>query len=145
MKQSVCLYFKVHQPFHLKAYTVKEVGINHCYIDEKADEIAINKLADESYLRANSIILSNIKKKEGRFKLSYSITGTAVELLLKYRSDVVDSFKELVNTGSVEILAETYYHSLSFLHSKKEFEIALIKEQIKKRKLYYIPQTHNVY
>ncbi len=122
MKQSVCLYFKVHQPFHLKAYTVKDVDVNHCYIDEKEDEIVINQLADDCYLLANSIILFNIKKTNGAFKLSYSISGTALELLLQHRPDAIDSFKELVNTGSVEILAETYYHSLSFLHSKKEFE-----------------------
>ncbi|HEV8287226.1 MAG TPA: glycoside hydrolase family 57 protein [Chitinophagaceae bacterium] len=122
MKQSVCLYFKVHQPFQLKAYTQSHVGIDHYYIDDATDEATINKISDECYLPANSIISSNIHKTKGRFKLSYSISGTTLELLLKYRPDVIDSFKGLVNTGSVEILAETYYNSLSFLHSKKEFE-----------------------
>ena len=121
MKQSVCLYFRVHQPFRLKSYTQSQVGADHCYIDEAGDESAIDKLADECYLPANSTILSNINKTKGDFRLNFSISGTTLELLLKYRPDVVDSFKELVNTGSVEMLAETYYNSLSFLYSKKEF------------------------
>jgi alpha-amylase len=39
---------------------------------------------------------------------------------------VIESFKQLANTGNVEFLSETYYHSLSALFSQKEFE-----EQIK--------------
>jgi alpha-amylase len=127
MTKSVCLYFKVHQPFSLKLYTQNNVGINHCYEDAAMDEMMINKLADECYLPANKIILSNIQKTNGSFRVSYSISGTALELMIKYRPDVITSFQELVNTGSVEILAETYYHSLSFLHSKKEFNRQLSK------------------
>ena len=79
-------------------------------------------MADECYLPANSIILSNIIRTDGLFKVGYSISGTTLELLLRYRPDVVNSFKNLVNTGSVEIFAETYYNSLSFLYSTREFE-----------------------
>ncbi len=121
MPKTVCLYFKVHLPFSLKAYAKQHVGINHCYEDVVADEIIINKLADECYLPANKIILDNIVKSKQRFKVSYSISGTALELMLQYRPDVIASFQQLVNTGAVEILAETYYNSLSFLYSKNEF------------------------
>ena len=119
---SLCLYFKVHQPYRLKKYSSTDVTVNHYYEDDKANEIAINEIADESYLPANKIILSAIEESERRFKVSYSISGVTLELLERYRPDVIKSFQELMATGCVEILAETYYHSLSSLHSKKEFQ-----------------------
>lgn len=119
---SLCLYFKVHQPFQLKPYSAKEIGACHCYEDVEADRSFINTVADACYIPANEIILQAIKKHEGNFKVSYSFSGTLLELLQRYRPDVIHSFKELVDTGCVEILGETYYHSLSSLHSKKEFK-----------------------
>lgn len=119
---SVCLYFKIHQPYQLKKYAVQDIGSNHNYEDMVADEANINRVSDESYLRTNNLILELIKSTNKRFKVSYSISGTTLDLLQKYRPDVIESFKELIDTGCVEILAETYFHSLSFLYSKKEFE-----------------------
>lgn len=131
---SVCLYLKVHQPYRLKKYQPKDIDIIHCYEDAEADKQSIDLVADKCYLPANEILYRSIKKCKGKFSISFSISGTTLELLTKYRPDVIDSFKKLVATGSVEILAETFYHSLSFLHSKKEFRrqvekhSALVKE-----------------
>ena len=118
---SVCLYFKVHQPYSLKRFSSKEVGLCNCYEDTASDEAAINNLADVCYLPANKIILSAIERSNGAFKINFSLSGVLLDLLEKYRPDVLDSFRDLIDTGCVEILAETYYHSLSFLYSKKEF------------------------
>src|SRR5882672_1999650 len=109
---SICLYFKVHQPFQLKRYHSKDIDVLHCYEDTEADRATINKLADACYLPANKIMLSLIEQNKGKFKISYSISGTALELFQQYRTDVIDSFRKLVDTGCVEILAETHYHSL---------------------------------
>ena len=130
MKQSVCLTFRLHQPHVLKAFTRCQVGIDDCYVDETADEILINKLADKCYLPANAIILSNIQKTAGLFKVGFSISGTMLELLLKYRPDIVNSFNDLVKTGSVELFAETYYNSLSSLYSAEEFERQIEKHSL---------------
>jgi alpha-amylase len=119
---SICLYFSVHQPYRLKKYQLKDIDVIHCYEDEECDKASINKAADLCYLPANEILYHSIKEHKGKFRVSFSISGTALELFTKYRPDVIDSFKRLVSTGCVEILAETYYHSLSFLHSKKEFQ-----------------------
>lgn len=119
---SVCLYFKVHHPFSLKQYHTSEVGASHCYEDTAADAAGINLLADTCYLPANNIIRNAIEEHKGAFRTNFSISGVLLDLLLKHRPDVIDSFRELVDTGCVEILAETYYHSLSFLYSKKEFD-----------------------
>lgn len=119
---SVCVYFKVHQPYRLKKYEPKDVDILHCYEDAEADSQAINYAADHCYLPANALLLKKITEHKGNFKVSFSISGTMIELLEKYRPDVIRSFRKLFATGCVEILGETYYHSLSSLHSKKEFQ-----------------------
>jgi alpha-amylase len=141
MKQSVCLNFRVHQPHHLKAFTKCQVGIDDSYVDETADEILINKVADECYIPANAIILSNIRSTNGLFKVGYSISGSTLKLLLKYRPDVVDSFSELVKTGSVELFAETYYNSLSSLYSTNEFERQLEKHSLLIHEVFDIKPT----
>jgi alpha-amylase len=73
------------------------------------------------------MILDLIQKHQGRFKVAYSITGVLLEQLAEYAPEVISTFDALAQTGCVEFLAETYYHSLSFLYSRNEF-----KEQIQK-------------
>src|SRR5258705_4345820 len=124
---SVCLYFKVHQPYRLKEYRVKGLHAPSSYEDFAADRQSMDHLADNCYLPANNIIKHLITEHAGNFRVSFSISGTALELFRQHRPDVIDSFQELVKTGYVELLGETYYHSLSFLHSKKEF-----RRQVKK-------------
>ena len=124
---SVSLGFKVHIPYRLKKFTPGAVGVYDSWFDEEACKIAVDKLSDECYLPANKIIYSLIQEHKTNFKVAFSFSGTALELLQKHRPDVIRSFKQLVNTGGVEIFSETYYHSLSWLHSPAEF-----KRQIKK-------------
>ena len=119
---SVCLYFRVHIPYRLKFFPKRTIADTGNLFDMEANQSAINKLADECYLPANKILLELIHSNSGKFAVSFSISGTAIELLQRYRPDVLDSFKELADTGMVEFLAETYYNSLSWLHSKNEFK-----------------------
>ncbi|MBI4453604.1 alpha-amylase [Candidatus Woesearchaeota archaeon] len=130
---SVCFYFQVHQPHRLKNYTVFDISKNHNYFDEKINDEIIEKVASKCYLPANRLMLELINNHKGRFKISYSITGTALEQFEAHTPDVIESFKELADTGCVEFLNETYYHSLSFLKSKKEFlhQINLHKRKMK--------------
>jgi alpha-amylase len=123
---SVCFYFQVHQPYRVRKYSVFDIGKNHNYFDEKKNKEIMQKVAKKCYLPANKVMLELIKKHKGKFKISYSISGTAIEQFEKYCPEVLESFKKLVKTGHVEILAETYYHSLAYLYSKKEFD-----EQVK--------------
>ncbi len=121
---TLTLSFKVHIPFRLKDYAINEPGI---YFNNDAVKAMIDQLADECYLPANRIMMTAIKQHNGKFKLAFSISGSAIELLQKYRPDVIESFYQLVHTGCVEILAETYYNSLSWLYSKKEFQYQVEK------------------
>ena len=122
---SVCFYFQVHQPLRLRKYSVFEIGRNNNYFDQHNNEAIIKKVTRKCYLPTNKIILDLINKTDGRFKVAYSMTGIVLEQLEKYAPEVIDSFKKLVDTGCVEILDETYHHTLSYLYSKEEF-----KEQI---------------
>jgi alpha-amylase len=119
---SVSLYCKIHLPQELNHILPADVGYGSEYFNGEADEKAVNLLAEECYLPANKIMLLLIKKYESKFKLNYSISGTTLELLIRYRPDVIKSFQQLAGTGCVEFLAETFYNSLSWLHSKKEFK-----------------------
>ncbi|MBS1599445.1 MAG: glycoside hydrolase family 57 protein [Bacteroidetes bacterium] len=138
---SLCFYFKVHQPFQLRQYHAKDVDVLHCYEDAEADRETINRLADTCYLPANNIIYSLIDRHKGKFKISYSISGTALELFQMYRPDVIGSFKKLVETGGVEILAETYYHSLSSLYSANEFKRQIERHSQLVQKLFNVRPT----
>ncbi|OGT26127.1 MAG: alpha-amylase [Gammaproteobacteria bacterium RIFCSPLOWO2_02_FULL_42_14] len=123
---SVCFYFQVHQPKRLRNYHFFDIGKQHCYEDEELNRDILLKVAKKCYLPTNALMLELIKKHQGRFKIAYSISGTAIEQFKKHSPETLDSFKRLADTGCVEMLNETYYHSLSFLYSQEEF-LAQIK------------------
>ena len=126
---SVCFYFQVHQPFRLKDYDVFLIGNDHYYEDKDTNVGLLNRIADNCYLPYNNLMLKHIKDYDGKFKIAYSLSGIFLDLIEEHRPDVLDSFKALADTGCVEFLSETYYHSLAWLHNKPEFE-----KQIKKHR-----------
>lgn len=129
--KSVCLYFQIHQPLRLKRYRFFDIGNNHYYYDDYTNESIMRKIADECYLPANKIILELLKSEKYNFKISFSITGLALEQFELYAPEVIDSFKALAKTGKVEFLSETYSHSLVSLRNKDEF-IGQVKEHSNK-------------
>ncbi|MES2438502.1 MAG: glycoside hydrolase family 57 protein [Verrucomicrobiota bacterium] len=118
----VCLYFQVHQPNRLLPYDFFKIGENAVYENEAMNIAILNKVAEKCYLPANRMFKRLVEENDGRFRMALSISGTVIEQMERYRPDVLESFKDLVASGSVELLAETYYHSLSFVHSNKEFD-----------------------
>lgn len=131
--KKICFYFQLHQPCHISQYSFFELGNHHQYWNESLDQKILNKAADDCYLPTNELFLSLIKKHQGNFNVSFSLSGILIEQLEKYRPDVLASFQELVQTGCVEILAETYYHSLSALYNEQEFidQVKLHQSKIK--------------
>ncbi|MBN2455513.1 MAG: glycoside hydrolase family 57 protein [Sedimentisphaerales bacterium] len=116
---SVCFYFQVHQPMRLRHYTVFDERDQ--YFDDKKNAAICRKVANKCYLPANRLILDLIRKFEGRFKVAYSLTGVLIEQLLEFSPEVISTFDALAQSGCVEFLAETYYHSLCSLYSPEEF------------------------
>ncbi|HVS79429.1 MAG TPA: glycoside hydrolase family 57 protein [Candidatus Paceibacterota bacterium] len=134
---SVCFYFQVHQPHRLKRYRIFDIGKDRNYFDSAdprlSNEAILRKVAGKCYLPANRLLLDLIRKYP-KFKVSFSISGTALEQFEKFAPDVLQSFVDLVETGNVEILSETYYHSLAFLYSPEEFrnQVELHKKLVKR-------------
>lgn len=116
---SVCFYFQVHQPFRLRHYTVFDRSPR--YFDEFKNASICRKVANKCYLPTNRLLLDVIRRNEGRFRIAFSLTGVVIEQFQKYCPEVMSTFDALADTGCVEFLAETYYHSLSFLYSRDEF------------------------
>jgi alpha-amylase len=118
----ICLYFQVHQPNRLLPYDFFRIGENAEYEDEAMNRGILEKISGKCYLPANQMFKRLVEENNGRFRMALSISGTAIEQMERYRPDVLESFQDLVASGGVELLAETYYHSLAFVHSNKEFD-----------------------
>ncbi len=116
---SICFYFQVHQPLRLRHYTVFDKDDR--YFDDYKNRYICRKVANKCYLPANRLLLELIRRFGGGFKIAFSITGIMLEQIQLYAPEVMSTFDALAETGCVEFLAETYYHSLSFLYSRDEF------------------------
>lgn len=131
--KNICFYFKIHQPYRLKRYRFFDIGNDHYYYDDFADEEIISRLAENSYLPMCDTLLDMIKESNGTFKCAISISGTALEQLQVYEPDVIERLKQLAATGCVEFLAGTYAHSLASLEDPEEFirEVKMEQDMLK--------------
>ena len=126
-KRGITFYLHVHQPWRLRKYSIFDTAEAHNYFaesdtgTERNNEMVLRKVADKSYRPMNAL-LEKMLAQHPDFKVSLSISGTFIEQAEAWAPDVLDSFRRLVATGRVEILAETYHHSLAFFYSRKEFE-----------------------
>ncbi len=135
---SICFYFQVHQPYRVKKYRIFEIGKDRDYFNDNSESNLNNqkilaKVAEKCYLPANATFLK-LLKTHPEFKISFSFSGVFLDQLENYSRKTLDSFRRLIDTGKVEVLSETFYHSLSFLYSKKEFrrQVELHRRKIKK-------------
>lgn len=145
MKRAITLYMHVHQPWRVREYSVFDTANLHDYFaahdGSGADNHAIfNKVADKSYRPMNALLLK-LLKRHPEFRFSLSITGTFIEQAEAWAPDVIDSFRELVATGRVELVAETYQHSLAFFYSRQEFERQVEQQREMFRRLFGVDAT----
>jgi len=124
--KNICFYFQIHQPHRLKRYRFFNIGSDHYYYDDFANEDFVQQVAEMSFVPANRLMLDMIKEYNGKFKVSFSISGVALDQLEIYAPEVIDGFKELADTGCVEFLTETQGHSLVSLIDPEGF-----KKQVK--------------
>lgn len=140
-KRGIVLYLHVHQPYRVREYSVFETADKHDYFDEprwdtdRNNEKILQKVADKSYRPMNAL-LERMLAVHPDFKISLSISGTFIDQTERWAPDVLESFKRLVDTGRVEIVAETYYHSLAFFYSRPEFIRQVSKHQQKIKELF---------
>lgn len=124
--KSICLFFQVHQPFRLRKFRFFDIGKETDYFDDFQNNYILKRIAERCYLPMNQLLLDLISEYGARFKVSFSISGSAIDQFQHYAPEVLDSFRKLAKTGSVEFLAETDAHSLASLKSDEEF-----KQQVK--------------
>jgi len=142
---SICMYFEVHQPMRLNRFSVFNIGNNagtSNYFNNKLNHEIFEKVAKKCYLPTNNLLLNLINEFDGKFRISFSLTGTFVEYCERFMPSVIDSFKKLFATGAVDMIEETYFHSLSGLYDDlDEFEEQIMMHrQMIKRLFNYEPK-----
>lgn len=129
--KNICFYFQIHQPHRLKRYRFFNIGGDHYYYDDFANEDFIQRVAETSFIPANRLMLEMIKEHKGKFKIAFSISGIALDQMEIYAPEVIEGFKELADTGCVEFLSETQGHSLASLIDPEEFKRQVTKHDEK--------------
>lgn len=134
--KTIALYFQLHQPYRIKRYTIFDAAHDHMYFNDEGDgdtnnRLVFERVAEKSY-RPMLTLLERLSEEHEGFRFTLSMTGTFLEQAEAWTPDVVETLKRLVARGNVELLAETYHHSLSFFYSRREFEteVNLHREKI---------------
>lgn len=129
---SVCLIFWIHLPHLLRHYTFFDIRNNHDYEDEEKMRDFVNRTAEEYYRPANELIQGLIRQLGDDFRVAFLLTGILLDHCDKHRKDLLESFQKLIQTGCIEVLGDTYYHSLAFLFSPREFrdQVLLHREKV---------------
>ncbi len=146
-KRGIVFYLHMHQPFRVRNYSIFDTATNHDYFHETAydseanNEAVFHKVADKSYRPMNKL-LGNLLDKHPEFQFSLSLSGTFLEQAENWAPDIIESLQKLVASGRVEIVTETYHHSLAFFYSLGEFERQVKLHQAKINELFGInPQV----
>ena len=134
--RSICFYFQVHQPFRLKKYRFFDIGNDHSYYNDYENRTIMRKVAEKCYLPANQLFLDLVNEYGDNFKIAYSLSGTVIDQFELYAPDVLESFQKLFATGRVELLDETYSHSLSALRHEDVFDYQVNRHKRKVKELF---------
>ncbi len=140
----VVLYLHMHQPWRVREYLVFDTAQRHDYFGEpkehhRSNQAIFEKVADKSY-RPMGALLEKLLHEHAEFRVSISMSGTFLDQAEAWAPDVIETFRRLVETGRVEIVAETYYHSLALFYSKDEFDHQVMSHAAKIKELFgYTP------
>lgn len=134
--RTICLYFEIHQIIHLKRYRFFDIGTNHYYYDDYANETSMNEVAERSYIPALNTLIEMIKNSGGSFKVALSISGVALEQLEIHAPAVIDLLHQLNDTGCCEFLAEPYSHGLSSLANEDCFKEEVMRQSAKMKQMF---------
>ena len=124
--------FKVHQPYRLKKgffwerqmfRKLTKEQLFDFYFDSAKNREIFERASRKCYFPSNDILLRLIdefKKEKKKVKVSFSISGVFFEQCEVFSPDLLESFKQLSNTGCVEFLDQPYYHSLVGLYPTRD-------------------------
>ena len=134
--RTICLYFEIHQIIHLKRYRFFDIGTDHYYYDDYANETGMNEVAERSYIPALSTLIEMVKNSGGAFKVALSISGVALEQLEIHAPAVIDLLHQLNDTGCCEFLCEPYSHGLSSLANEDCFREEVLRQRDKMKQMF---------
>ena len=129
--KTICLYFEIHHMIHLRRYRFFDIGSDHYYFDDFANEISISDVVERSYVPALKMLLDMVNDSNKKFKVAFSISGVAMEQLELYAPSVIDLLEDLNDTGCVEFLAEPYSHGISSLVHEDTFKEEVTRQAMK--------------
>ena len=143
---SICPYLHVHQPYRVKRYRVFDIGSEKDYFNDSSgtdldNRFIVEKVAEKSYRPMNAL-LEELLETHPEFRFSLSFSGTVLDQFEAWTPDVLESFQRIIATGRVEVLADTYHHSLAFFYSQPEFERQVAKHAKRVQELFnYTPRV----
>ncbi len=120
---AIVFYFQVHQPYRLRRYSFFDIGRDQRYFDDTENARIVRRVAEKCYRPMNAVLHSLVDQHEGRFRCSFSISGTALDQMEQWTPETLESFQALARTGCVEFLGETSHHSLAALFDPEEFAL----------------------
>lgn len=118
---NITLTFYAHQPNRLIPYDFFKIGEHAFYEDDELNGRVLSEVAERCYLPANRLMKQLIELTDGKFRFALALSGVILEQAQYHRPDLIESFRELADTGCVEFLAMPYYASLASLYSTGEF------------------------
>lgn len=123
--RAICLYLHIHQPIRYREYSIFDVGNNSNYFfsdynSKQCNERIFKKVANKSYYPMLKLLQAKMSEHPD-FKVSFSITGTWLEQAEMWEPELIKMIRDMVKSGQVEIVGETYYHSLAFFYNMDEF------------------------
>ncbi|MFP3946165.1 MAG: glycoside hydrolase family 57 protein [Archaeoglobaceae archaeon] len=120
----VSLSFEVHQPYRINRnfkpeYAQNKEELMDVYFKNSWNEGMFRKVAEKCYYPATRIMMEKLDEYP-QFEASFSFSGIFVEQCEKWDKDLLDLFAQLVEKKNVEILGQTYHHSLAGLFEDKQ-------------------------
>lgn len=126
--KAICINLQAHQPFRFRKYRFFDIGNDHYYYDDFANETTMQKAAAATYLPTNKVLLELLKRDDLDFKVNLTLSGLAIEQFEMYAPEVLDSFKEMAATGKVEFMATPYSYSISSIKNIELFKREVAKQ-----------------
>jgi alpha-amylase len=135
----VVLVFEVHQPHRIKKNFfwdnkifrhVKKEEFFEYYFDTAGNKEIFQRASKKCYFPSNNILLEAIdtyKNEKKKVKVSFSLSGVFLEQCEMFNKDLLETFKQLSETGCVEFLSQTYFHSLASLYPERDEFTAQVK------------------
>lgn len=129
--RTICLYFEIHQIIHLKRYRFFDIGNDHYYYDDYANETGMNEVAERSYIPALNALIEMAKNSGGAFKVALSISGVALEQLEIHAPAVIDLLHQLMKlvvvSSYVNLIRMVCLHWLTRIASVKKYFVNVIR------------------